>query len=54
LKKKEEANRTSNRPVSQLNEKYKEYLINYFGENSSVFIQNIVDDLTKSFAGFEI
>jgi hypothetical protein len=45
--KKKPLNRTSNRSVSQLNEKYREYLTNFFDEEASVIIQGAVDDPTE-------
>ncbi|KAG0734285.1 hypothetical protein G6F57_008114 [Rhizopus arrhizus] len=48
------ANRTSNRPVSQLNVAHKEHLIKFFDEDASAIIQDATEDLIKSFAGLEI
>ncbi|EIE88315.1 hypothetical protein RO3G_13026 [Rhizopus delemar RA 99-880] len=47
-------NRTSNRPVSQLNGAHKEHLIKFFDEDVSATIQDATEDLIKSFAGLEI
>ncbi|KAG1144704.1 hypothetical protein G6F37_003151 [Rhizopus arrhizus] len=47
-------NRTSNRPVSQLNGAHKEHLIKFFDEDASATIQDATEDLIKSFAGLEL
>ncbi|KAG0786120.1 hypothetical protein G6F22_007727 [Rhizopus arrhizus] len=47
-------NRTSNRPVSQLNGAHKEHLIKFFDEDASSTIQDATEDLIKSFAGLEL
>lgn len=47
-------NRTSNRPVSRLNDEHKERLVKFFDDSSLATIQDATDDLIKNFAGLNI
>jgi transposase len=47
-------NRTSNRPVSRLNDEHKGRLVKFFDDSSLATIQDATDDLIKNFAGLNI
>lgn len=47
-------NRTANRPPTQLNEKHKAYLTDFYDENPTATIQDAVDKLVENFEGLTI